>query len=117
MARFDLQQETACARMACFDVKVPQHGTTAWHLSDHCAVSPQQVSVSAALNDHACASLCRSLYDSILGKEALSCPLVLPNTTALPLLTTVTLDPQYWSFAVRDCPAPAACVRTPLPGS
>eukprot|EP00891_Asterochloris_glomerata_P005056 jgi/Astpho2/5056/fgenesh1_pg.00071_%23_35_t len=42
-------------------------------------------------------------FESVLAQEALSCPLVLPNTTTLPLLTTVTLDPEYWSFAGCVC--------------
>ena len=75
------------------------------------------MAIVTVIDDHACAFLCRNNFENVLHKEALSCPLVLPNTTTLPLLTTVTLDPQYWSFVVRNCRAPAACVRAYLPGS
>ncbi len=67
-----------------------------------------------AVDDHACTPLCSNNFESILDQEALSCPLVLPNTTTLPLLTTVTLDPEYWSFAVRDrAHLPGACSLCP----
>ena len=80
-------------------------------------LASQQVAVIADLDDHACTPLCRHRLYNVLDEEALSCPQVLPNTTTLPLLTTVTLDPEYRSFAVRDCQAPTASVHACLPGS